>query len=182
MTNKNFEEIIQIAEGCQASLENKTITVKGEKGEVKRNLFDPMVSIQIKDNKIVISTKNLTKRSKKLVNTFKAHIQNMFEGAMRGHTYKLKICSGHFPMTVAVKDKKFEIKNFIGEKVPRVINIKEGTTVNIDGSEIVVEGLNKEETSQMAASIEQLTRRPGFDKRIFQDGIYMIEKDGKPIK
>ena len=182
MTNKNFEETIEITEGCQASLENKTITVKGEKGEVKRILFDPTISVQVKDNQIVISTKTLTKKSKKVVNTFKAHVKNMFIGAMEGHIYKLKICSGHFPMTVAVKDNKFEIKNFIGEKVPRIINITEGTTVTVDGDEIVVEGINKEDTGQMAASIEQLTRRPGFDKRIFQDGIYMIEKDGKPIK
>jgi large subunit ribosomal protein L6 len=45
-----------------------------------------------------------------------------------------------------------------------------------------VEGIDKELTSQTAALIEKLTRRPGFDKRIFQDGIFMIEKDGKPLK
>ena len=47
---------------------------------------------------------------------------------------------------------------------------------------IEVEGTDKELTSQQAASIEQLTRRPGYDKRVFQDGIYIIEKDGKRIK
>lgn len=182
MVKKRFEETIVIAEGCRASLENKTIIVTGEKGEVKKILFDPTVTIQVKENQIILSTKNFTKKSKKLVNTFKAHINNMFRGALEGHIYKLKICSGHFPMTVSVKDKTFEIKNFVGEKVPRIITITEGTVVNIDGSEIVVEGIDKEKTGQMAASIEQLTRRPGFDKRIFQDGIYMIEKDGKPIK
>lgn len=182
MVNKRFEETIEITEGCQASLENKTIFVKGEKGETRRTLFDPTVSIQIKENQIILSTKNFTKKSKKLVNTFKAHIKNMFKGALEGHIYKLKICSGHFPMTVTVKDQTFEIKNFIGEKVPRKIKVIEGTEVKIDGAEIVVEGIDKEKTGQMAASIEQLTRRPGFDKRIFQDGIYMIEKDGKPIK
>lgn len=182
MTNKRFEETIKVVESCQASLEGKTMIVKGEKGEIRRTLFDPTISIQIKDNQIILSTNNFTKRSKKLVNTFKAHISNMFKGALEGHTYKLKICSGHFPMTVTVKDQTFEIKNFIGEKVPREIKITEGTEIKIDGTEIVVKGTDKEKTGQMAASIEQLTRRPGFDKRIFQDGIYMIEKDGKPIK
>ena len=53
--------------------------------------------------------------------------------------------------------------------------------MKINAPEIVVEGINKELTSQTAASIEQMTRRPGFDKRIFQDGIYITEKDGKKI-
>ena len=77
---------------------------------------------------------------------------------------------------------KFVVKNFIGEKVPRTVSINEGVSVKIEGTEIVVEGFDKEKTGQMAASIEQMTRRPGFDERIFQDGIYLIEKDGKVIK
>ena len=85
-------------------------------------------------------------------------------------------------MTVSVKGSIFEIKNFIGEKVPRTTVIKEGSTVKIDGHDIIVESINKEQAGQMAASIEQLTRRPGFDTRIFQDGIYITEKDGKIIK
>ena len=34
---------------------------------------------------------------------------------------------------------------------------------------------------QTAADIEQLTRRPGFDTRIFQDGIYIVKKGDKLI-
>lgn len=177
-----FEDSVDIQEGCQVSYENKIITIKGEKGEVSRRLFDPLISLKIVDNKIVLSTKNLTKNKKKVLNTFKAHIINIFNGVKRGHVYKLKICSGHFPMTVGVNDKTFEIKNFIGEKVPRRAQIIEGTDVKVDGTEIVVESINKEKAGQMAATIEQMTRRPGFDKRIFQDGIYLIEKDGKLIK
>ena len=34
---------------------------------------------------------------------------------------------------------------------------------------------------QTAADIEQMTRRPSFYTRIFQDGIYITIKDGKEI-
>jgi large subunit ribosomal protein L6 len=128
-----------------------------------------------------LSVKVINKKSKKTANSFKAHIKNMVKGANEGHIYKLKICSGHFPMTVSLKGETLEIKNFIGEKVPRTLKVLEGTTVKVDGTEIIVESINKEKAGHMAASIEQLTRRPGFDRRIFQDGIYIVEKDGKII-
>ncbi|MFH1589772.1 MAG: 50S ribosomal protein L6 [archaeon] len=182
MQEKIFEDSVDICEGCQATYENQIITVKGPKGESSRKLYDPSLTLKIVDNKITLSTNNFGKKNKKLLNTFKAHIKNLFRGVNEGHIYKLKICSGHFPMTVTINNRVFEIKNFIGEKVPRRIIIQEGTDVKIDGTEIVVESINKEQAGQAAALIEQLTRRPGFDKRIFQDGIYLTEKDGKIIK
>ncbi|NQU98358.1 50S ribosomal protein L6 [Candidatus Woesearchaeota archaeon] len=182
MTNKGFQDEIELPEGCQVSFENKTIKIHGEKGEADRKLFDPAVAFKSEGNKIIITTRNNNKRNKKMLNTYKAHIKNLIKGATESHIYKLKICSGHFPMTVGVKDNLFEIKNFIGEKVPRQLEILEGTEVKVDGAEVIVKSVNKEKAGQMAASIEQLTRRPGFDKRIFQDGIYLTEKDGKPIE
>ena len=85
-------------------------------------------------------------------------------------------------MNVSIKDKTFEIKNFIGEKVPRVLKIKDTVDVKLEGDMVIVESISKECAGQMAASIEQLTRRPGFDTRVFQDGIFITYKDGKIIK
>jgi len=135
------------------------------------------------DKKVTFVANKSSKREKKLVNTFVAHLKNMFRGVTYGHIYKLKICSGHFPMSVAVKDNLFEVKNFIGETIPRQLEFdSKNVSVKIEGTEIIVEGVDKELTGQTAASIEKLTKRLGFDNRIFQDGIYLIEKDGKPIK
>jgi large subunit ribosomal protein L6 len=176
------EERAQIISGCTVSYENRVIMVKGPKGDSSKKLYNPNIFIKIEGSEVIFSAKKLNKTTKKLLNTYKAHVNNLFKGVSEGHIYKLKICSGHFPMTVSVKGSIFEIKNFIGEKVPRTTVIKEGSTVKIDGHDIIVESINKEQAGQMAASIEQLTRRPGFDTRIFQDGIYITEKDGKIIK
>ncbi|MBC8494660.1 50S ribosomal protein L6 [archaeon] len=179
---EEFKVTINTPEGCQVSMDADNLVIKGDKGELKRKFSNPLIKLELQDNNVTLNTKTSNKRTKKLQNTFIAHINNMFKGVVEGHIYKLKICSGHFPMTVSVKNNMFEIKNFIGEKVPRELKITEGTSVKIDGTEIVVEGIGKEKVGQMAASIEQLTKRPGFDKRIFQDGIYITEKDGKIIK
>ena len=180
-TNK-IDEKIEIPEGITISYENGIYTVKGPKGEVQKKMLHPKIKVTTDATSILLNVVKATKRELKIVNTYRAHIKNLFKGVTEGHLYKLKICSGHFPMNVSIKGNHFEIKNFIGEKVPRTLKIKEGATVKIDGDAVVVEGIDKELTSQTAASIEQLTRRPGFDTRVFQDGIFITDKDGKLIK
>jgi len=173
---------IEIPEGVKVSLDGTIVLVSGKNGEVKRELFDPNLEIRTEESKIIISANKRTKREKRKIGTFKAHIKNMIAGATKDHLYKLKICSAHFPMTVTADKGQFSIKNFLGEKVPRTIKLRQGVDVKIDGDVIEVSSSDKELASQTAANIEQLTRVTNFDLRIFQDGCYIIEKDGKVIK
>jgi large subunit ribosomal protein L6 len=181
MAKIDIEQTITVPEGCQAQIEEKLLTVTGPKGSIKRKINGGL-KISLSNNQVILLAKKVTKREKKLIFTQSAHIKNMIRGVTEGFVYKLKICSGHFPMNVSVKGDSFEVKNFIGETVPRTLMIKEGATVKINGDIIEVEGSDKEVVAQQAASIEQLTRRPGYDKRRFQDGIYIIDKSGRPIK
>lgn len=173
---------IAIPEGIDIRVENDTVFVKGSKGEVSRKLLAQNVIITKEGNSIIIKESKPTKREKKIIGTFAAHIKNMIKGVKEGHYYELKVCSSHFPMNVSVNGSEFVVKNFIGEKIPRKFKIKQGVKVEVSGTQVKVNGIEKELVAQTAASIEQLTRRPGFDKRIFQDGIYIINKDGKMIK
>lgn len=181
MKHEELLETIKVPEGCTFTLNNKLMSVKGPKGELSRSVPDKKIKIDVKGNEVVLSYKNATKREKRMLLTTRAHINNLIKGVLEGFVYKLKICSGHFPMNVSLKGDVLEIKNFIGEKVPRTLKIGTGASVKINGDEIVVEALDKEVAGQTAASIEKLTKRPGFDKRIFQDGIYITEKDGKKL-
>ncbi|NJL44229.1 MAG: 50S ribosomal protein L6 [Nitrosarchaeum sp.] len=173
---------IPVPDGVVVSLDKGIFTVKGPKGTVSRSLHAPSVASKVEDGKVVFSVRGKpTLRQKKLIGTFKAHVGNLFRGVTQGHTYRLKVCSGHFPMAVALKGKVFEVKNFIGEGVPRTLEIRDDVKVAVNGDEIVVESISKEAAGQVAGAIEQLCRRPGFDARIFQDGIYIVEKDGKSV-
>lgn len=178
-TKKKHEAEIEIPQGCQFTNEGMTMKVNGPKGEISRLLDDKLLKIKQEGNTLKLSYDKISQREKKMLFATVAHINNMFKGVQNGYNYKLKICSGHFPMAVSVKGDLFEIKNFIGEKVPRTYKIPNGIKVVISGELIDVNGIDKDMTGQTAASIEKLTRRPGFDKRIFQDGIYIIEKDGE---
>jgi len=173
---------INIPEGIEISKEGHLIKVKGPKGEVSKKLAGPRIEIITERNLVKIISKKASKREKKLIYTFKAHINNMIKGVTEPFVYKLKICPGHFPMNVSIDKDIFTVKNFFGEKTPRKLKIKPDVKVKIDGKDVYVEGIDKELTAQTAASIEMLTKIKNRDRRIFQDGIYIVSKAGKEIK
>jgi len=166
----------QLPEGVTASYANNILTMKGPKGEVAKAMKEPKLQIEAKGNMIVVSCKNGTRREKRMANTFNAHIENMIAGVQKQYRYQLKVCSGHFPMNVAVQGDRFVVKNFLGEKFPRTMKIKKGATVKVEGDKITIESCDKDIAGTIASDIELLTAKRNRDLRVFQDGIYMIEK------
>ena len=181
MKIKSFEEKIEIPEGVEVKIDNGVVSMSNNGKTVTKTLNHRKVNLSVADKNVVLAFKNGTKREKTINGTFKAHIKNMFKGIIEGHVYKLKICSGHFPMNVSVKGNEFVINNFLGEKISRELHLKDGVSVKIEGDIITVEGIDKELTAQTAADIEILTKVKGKDRRIFQDGIYITNKDGKEL-
>lgn len=178
---QEIREELEIPSGTNIKLDGGIFTVQGPKGETQKKLHNPKVKANIAGNLVVFEAKKGTQREKRLIKAYVAHLKSMIRGVNHTHTYKLRICSSHFPMTASVKGNVFEIKNFVGETIPRTLTLPDGVKVIVDGQFIIIEGTNKEKAGQTAALIEKLTRRAAFDKRIFQDGIYVIEKDGKPV-
>jgi large subunit ribosomal protein L6 len=85
-------------------------------------------------------------------------------------------------MKITYKNNVLEVKNYMGETVPRTLTIKPGVDVVVKEPEITVTSPNKELAGTTAAAIEQLTKRANFDRRVFQDGIYITSKDGVDVK
>merc|ERR1719284_1482542 len=61
-----------------------------------------------------------------------SHIENMIIGVTKGFKYKMRFVYAHFPINVTItnKDTKVEIRNFLGEKVVRVVDAQEGVKVS----------------------------------------------------
>ena len=178
---KNIDDFLSIPENINIQVVGEEVKVKGVLGEINKKLVDPRIKVSIEGNKVRFTAKKSRKKEITLINSFKAHIKNMINGVLKGHDYKLKVCSGHFPMNIAITKNKFSVKNFLGEKIPRVLEISENVNVKIEGDIISVNGINKEVVSQTAANIEMLCRIRDKDLRVFQDGIWIINKDGKHI-
>ncbi len=179
IAEKKLNAEIEAPEGVEVKIEGRTLTAKGPKGEISKELMDPTIEIKVDGNKVKLKALKHTKRQKTMVSTFRAHINNIFKGVTDEFEYKLKICSSHFPMSVSVEGDKVVVKNFLGEKVPRKAVIIPGATVKVQGDNITVTSPNKEVAGQTAANIEQATRITNRDRRIFQDGIWITEKSGK---
>ena len=180
--NKGLGIEIKLEDKVSAQLDGSLLALKGPKGEVKKDFPDKNIAVECKDQVVVLKASKFNKVNKKLIKSYAAHIRGMMKGALEGHKYTLKICSGHFPMNVSVSNDQIIIKNFLGEKVPRTLTLKAGATVKVEGGTVVVESPSKEIAGQVSADIELLTRRIGYDGRVFQDGLWIASKGGKDVR
>lgn len=178
---KEIIEEIEIPAGVEAEIEDNTIKVKGTEGEIQRSFNTDNLIFEKKGNKIIIGNKKASKKEKKMINTISAHIKNMFKGVKEKFVYELKAVFSHFPITAEVQGRKFLVKNFLGEKIPREVELPEGAEVEIKKEIIIVKSPDKEIAGRAAASIERATRIRLRDRRVFQDGIYLTNKAGKRI-
>jgi large subunit ribosomal protein L6 len=178
---KELSQKIEIPENTEIILEGNVIIIKGAHGENKRKLDLKELEIHKEGNHITLSCKKATKKEKKRINTGIAHIRNMIKGVSKKFEYQMKICFSHFPITAEVKGNELIIKNFLGEKQNRMSKIPKGAEVNVNKDIITIESINKEIAGQTAANIETATKIRNRDKRVFQDGIFIINKAGKEI-
>jgi len=180
MKKEIFQEI-EIPEGVEVNLDGNLLKIKGNNGEIERKFNFRGISIEKKENKIFIGKKVATKNDKKIINTIAAHVKNMIKGSNEKFEYKVKVCSSHFPMSVEINNNEAVIKNFLGEKIPRKTKILKDVEVKIDGDIITITSNNKESAGQTAANLEKSTRISNKDRRVFQDGLFIINKAGKEI-
>ncbi|MFX1564960.1 MAG: 50S ribosomal protein L6 [Promethearchaeota archaeon] len=172
----HFERTTPILEGTEVNIENKLVTVKGEKGELVREFSHADVEIKKVRNNIVVSVEYPRSRQIALVGTVLSHIKNMMLGVTYGVTYKMKVVFAHFPPSVKVEGDRLIIENFYGEKAPRHAKIPPGVTVTVQGDDVILEGIDVELVGQTAANIQHSTKLRRKDPRKFHDGIYVFEK------
>ncbi len=160
----------------KAKLKGSSLTVEGPEGELTRNYSHPKISIKVSKSEISVESIMPKKKESALVGTWTAHIRNMITGVTKGFKYTMKVVYLHFPVKTVLKDDEFIIENFLGESHPRTAKIVGDTKVDIKGDTITLTGINLEHVSQSCANIELATRIRNYDPRVFQDGIYMVEK------
>ena len=165
----------------QCSFENNTLKCNKNSTELSRKIWIPGVNISFdkEKNELVFSSKKVNKKGYKTIQSFVKHTRNMIHGLNEEYSYSLEACNVHFPMTLKIEGSRIEIKNFLGEKIPRYSEIVSGASVKISGQNITVTSSDKEAAGQTAANLEKATKVRGRDRRIFQDGIYIVKKPGR---
>lgn len=176
-----MKKVIQVPKEVKVVKEGKELTFSKGENSVSRELFHPLISIKVNKGEVVLETSKDNKTLKRLINTFQAHIKNLIRGVQEPWVYKLKICGSHFPISVKVEKGKVFISNYLGEKVPRKCNIIRNADVKIDGDIITITSSDKEAAGMTAGLIESVTQDKTHDRRVFQDGIYLIMKAGEEL-
>ena len=172
---------IPIPEDIQVTVEGNKFTVSKDQQSLDRAFPVRVVSITVKDREVIIKSFSEVARSRAMVGTFRAHVNNMIKGLQDPFVSKLKVCAAHFPMTVKRVGGEVQLQNFLGEKKVRKVKISEDVNVKIEGQDITISASDIEAAGAAASKIEQMTRLCKKDRRVFQDGIFMTEKAGKKI-
>ncbi|HJL60068.1 MAG TPA: 50S ribosomal protein L6 [Candidatus Thalassarchaeaceae archaeon] len=170
---------IALGEGVSASVEDANLSMSGPNGSMSRAFEHSKVNVSVEGSNVVVQCDLPRRKEKALCGTWRAHITNMRTGVTDGFAYRLKAVYSHFPMTLNVTGPTLEIKNLFGEKVPRVANLiyHGDVVVSVEGkSDVVVTGVDREKVGQTAAIIERACKIRGRDRRIFEDGIYIVSK------
>lgn len=177
--DKLYEEI-DIPKGISASVEEDVLIMKKNDKELKRKLI-ALIDVKVKGDKIIVSSDRVRKIERRLFGTFKAHVRNMIKGLEDGFMFKLQVANVHFPMNVSFdkENNEFVVKNFLGEKKDRRIKLLEGTDVKIDKETIEITSHDIEKAGDAATRIEKGTKVRNKDRRIYQDGIFIVEKPGR---
>jgi len=172
-----FAKEVKVPEEVKVEIYGNSVKVTGPKGELEKSFVVPKdIKIELVEGKVKVFTENERRRIKAIAGTIAAHIRNMIEGVTKGYVYKLKIIYSHFPITVKVEGDRVIVQNFLGERKPREAKIIGNTKVEIKGQEIIVSGIDIDAVGQTAGNIEQATRIVGKDRRVFQDGIFIVSK------
>jgi len=170
MARNIVEVLLEIPQDAKVEVKNGEVMVSGKKGLVKKAYDVHSVSVSIENGKLkIIGEKMFT-------NTLRAHVKNMFKGSEAGFIAKLKSLHAHFPMELKVEGEVLVIKNFLGEKIPRKARLI-NTKAQIKGQDLVLESLVKEDLGQTISNIKNALRKGSRDLRVFQDGLYVIERN-----
>lgn len=162
------EKVVKIPANITVSLRGNAVTVNGPKGSVTKLL--PPVDAKVEGDSFAVAGAD-----KATCNTALALVRSAIRGVTEGCQRRLQIVYSHFPFTLEVKGKELHIKNFLGEKVPRVAQLVGDTAVKVEKDIVIVSGPDEYAVGQTVANIKTATKIRYKDSRVFQDGMYQLE-------
>ena len=174
-----IEHFVTNPEDVTATLsEDGVVTITGPKGSLNRTFVSTSCTLHQDGGGLIVRVDMPRRKQRALAGTWNAHLNNMVKGVTQGFTYQLKALYSHFPTTMAVKGNTFVVNNYFGERVPRTSTILPGVEVKVSNKvEVTVSCIDKEHVGQTAENIERRTTVKNRDRRVFQDGIYLIHKE-----
>ena len=173
------EQLINVPKDVKVQIKSRVVTVTGKFGKLTKDFKHVPVDLKLvnfgRQIKCEMWFGNTKPRAS--IRSVCSHINNMFTGLRKKFQYKLRMVYAHFPINSNIVNggKTVEIRNFLGEKVVRSIDMLDGCTIRTSDvkDELVIEGASIDNVSRSAALIHQSVLVRGKDIRKFLDGIYV---------
>ena len=170
---------VTIPAGVTVTLNNNTITVKGPKGELSRELHTDMV-VKVEENTLTVERPSDNKLHRSLHGTTRSIISNMVEGVTNGYERKLELVGVGYR---ASKQGTKLVLN-VGYSHPVEFEPEAGLEVEVPANtKITVKGIDKERVGALASNIRAVrSPEPYKGKGIRYEGEFVRRKEGKTGK
>lgn len=156
------------------------VTVKGPKGELKKEMAKDNINIELKDNEIVVTRSSEEKKYKALHGLTRALIQNMVTGVKDGFQKNLELVGVGYRAQLKGKNLTMNLGYSHQVEVEAVEGITFETPV---ATKITVRGIDKELVGAVAADIRTWRKpEPYKGKGIKYENEVIRRKEGKTGK
>ncbi|HZG55489.1 50S ribosomal protein L6 [Paenibacillus sp.] len=166
---------IAVPNGVTVTLDNRTITVKGPKGTLSRELHKDM-KINVAENEILVERPSDHKLHRSLHGTTRSVIANMITGVTDGYAKTLELVG------VGYRANKTGDKLVLNVGYSHPVEIApEGVEFEVPAqNRIIVRGIDKELVGAYAAKVRAVREpEPYKGKGIKYEGERIIRKEGK---
>ncbi|KQR83158.1 50S ribosomal protein L6 [Sphingomonas sp. Leaf343] len=170
------KKAIPVPAGVTASIEGKTMSVKGPKGTLTLAMRDE-ISYSVEDGSISVQPANDTKQARAFWGMQRTLVANLVTGVTEGFTKKLLITGVGYRAAAQGRNLKLQLgySHDVDIAVPEGLEVKtpDNTTVEISGAD-------KQKVGQLAAEIRRWRKpEPYKGKGIKYDGEFIFRKEGK---
>lgn len=146
------KKLIEIPSGVTVGVSDGVVTVKGQKGELKRTVH-PLVHVVVTNNEVTCSVGDETdKKTRALWGTFGSHITNMIEGVTQGYEKKLEVNGVGYRAEVRGKELVLQV----GYSHPVHFAIPQGIAISVEKNVLTVNGIDKELVGETCAQIRKI--------------------------
>lgn len=146
---------IAIPEGVEVSIEGRTVSVKGPRGELSLELR-PEIGAAIEDGAIVVRKNAQTRAARELHGLSRTLVANMVTGVSRGFEKRLEIVGVGY--RAAVEGRTLNLS--LGYSHPVIYDLPNGVEASVENqTRITLSGIDKQLVGQAAAEIRSF-RRP----------------------
>ncbi|KFC62848.1 50S ribosomal protein L6 [Devosia sp. LC5] len=162
--------------GVTVTINGRTVTAKGPKGELSIELMD-VVNVENGSDGLVVTPANDTREARAAWGTTRALIQNMVTGVSAGFEKKLAIQGVGYRAAMQGKD----VKLSLGFSHEVIYQPPQGITLAVPApTEIVITGTDKQQVGQVAANIRAWRKpEPYKGKGVRYAGEFVFRKEGK---